>query len=95
MLEVQRVAVDDDLGHHAAVEIAQQIRERNLRDSDDLAGPEQERAGYDHQGGDRGGDPDASAGPLASKHGTLRFVQELAPAGPGASAQRALISFRL
>src|SRR5262245_19059334 len=88
MLEVQRVAVDDDLRHHAPVEIAQQVRERNLGDGDRLAGAQQEGAGHDRKGGDRGGDPDASAGPLASRHVTLRFVQGLAPAGPGTSAQR-------
>ena len=89
MLEVQHVAIDHDFRHDVAVEIAQQIRKRDLHDSDGLSGAEQEGAGHDSHGDDRGGDPDRAAGPLTSKHVTLRFVQGLAPGGPGASAQRA------
>ena len=72
-LEVQRVAVDDDFRHDAVVEVAQQIRKRYLRDDCGLTGMEQEGAGYDRHGNDRGGDPNRTAGPLASKHVTLRL----------------------
>ncbi len=94
-LEVQGVAGDDDFLHHAAVEVAQQIRKRHLRHGQRLTVMKQEGAGHRRQQENRGGDPHRATGPLASKHGTLRFVQrDSRRADPGASAPR-VFSIRL
>jgi hypothetical protein len=93
-LVVQRVACDDDFRHHAAVEIAQQVRKRHLRHGQGSTVMEQEGAGHRRQQKNRGGDPHRATGPLASKHGTLRFVQrDSRRADSGASAPRVLDSF--
>src|SRR5207237_9171282 len=72
-----RVAVDQDLGDRAAIEMAQQIREWHLRDLSLRAGAHQ-HAGCNDDGDGRGGDNrESSARPLACKHRDAPFSRKV------------------